>query len=94
MLEIMDSGIVKVNGEEVRLTPVEFKLLAALHEAHGKVRTREDLMVSVFGFKAPVSAATLKSSRAVDMTASRVRKKIPGIDTVRGFGYRLLKGEV
>jgi two-component system KDP operon response regulator KdpE len=45
----MESRTVTQNGEEVKLTPLEFKLLAALAARGGKVATHHQLLNEVWG---------------------------------------------
>ncbi|WP_130470138.1 winged helix-turn-helix domain-containing protein [Candidatus Magnetaquicoccus inordinatus] len=72
---------------EVRLTTMEFKLLALLLERRGRVQTREVLMNDVWGIDSYVQ------SRTVDVHIDRLRKKLGQaeqyIETVHGMGYRL-----
>jgi two-component system, OmpR family, response regulator MtrA len=77
------------NGEEVGLSPTEFRVLVELASAPGRVLSRELLLENVWGYD------YLGDSRLVDMAIQRLRAKIevdPGeprlIETVRGVGYR------
>ena len=78
---------VTVNGEPVRLTLTEFKLLAALLSARGRVLTRDQLMDKAMGTDVFVT------DRAIDVHITAIRKKLgPAsylVHTVRGVGYRL-----
>ena len=78
---------VAVNGEPVRLTLTEFKLLAALVGARGRVLTRDQLMDKAMGTDVFVT------DRAIDVHVTAIRKKLgPAswlVHTVRGVGYRL-----
>ena len=74
--------------EPIRLTPLEFKLLAALIDAKGQDIARDDLTARVFGRK--VHAHTLR------VTMHGLTKKLPLdeygrrlIQPVRGFGFWL-----
>ncbi|MDH4307394.1 MAG: response regulator transcription factor [Acidimicrobiia bacterium] len=76
-------------GQELALTPTEFRLLAELARSPGRVLSRELLLENVWGYD------YLGDSRIVDMAIQRLRSKIeadPGspqlIQTVRGAGYR------
>lgn len=84
---VIDELDVTVGDCAIQLTRAEFKVLVALKAANGKIRTREQLLVEAFG-----SAADIKT-RKVDMTVSRLKKKLGkaglAIKTVYGFGYRL-----
>ncbi len=78
---------VTVDGETVRLTLTEFKLLAALVAARGRVLTRDQLMDKAMGTDVFVT------DRAIDVHVTAIRKKLGTanwlIHTVRGVGYRL-----
>ncbi len=77
---------VTVNGKEVILTPMEFKLLTILLERKGRVQSREQLLSHVWQIEADVM------TRTVDTHIKRLRQKLgkagDGIETVRGLGYR------
>ncbi len=86
----MDTGarVVRRDGEEVRLTAVEFEVLEHLLRAAGTVLSREKLMREVL--EREYSAI----DRSIDMHVSNLRKKlgaehagIERIKTVRGVGY-------
>lgn len=77
------------NGEEITMTPTEFKLLLTLAEKPGIVYSRLQLL------KAALEDELLNVERTVDAHISRLRKKIEDdpahpkyIHTVYGFGYR------
>lgn len=78
---------VKVDGQDVELTPTEFKLLLTLAERRGRVQGRGHLLETVW------EAAPDIQTRTVDMHVQRLRSKLGAagelIETVRGFGYRL-----
>jgi two-component system alkaline phosphatase synthesis response regulator PhoP len=78
---------VTVNGELVKLTLTEFKLLTALINARGRVLTRDQLMDKAMGTDIFVT------DRAIDVHVTAIRKKLGVaswlIHTVRGVGYRL-----
>ena len=78
---------VTVNGKPIRLTSVEFKLLSMLMLRRGRVQARDRLLNEVWGYE------SLIDTRTVDTHVRRLRKKLgkaaDGIETVRGFGYRL-----
>ncbi len=83
---------VSVEGREVRLTPIEFKLLQALMEFPGRVFTRDQLLAHVYAFD---EAAVV--DRTVDVHIGKLREKIRDdpnrpryIQTVRGVGYKLV----
>lgn len=74
------------------LTVTEFRLLADLIQAKGRVRTRDRLLTDVWGYDADVL------SRTVDTHVRRLRDKLgpaaPWLETVRGIGYRIREPEV
>ena len=82
----IDAGAhtVTVEDEPVELTSLEFNLLRALAENHGRVLTRERLLESVWG------GEYFGETRVVDVHLGHVRRKLGGrfIVTVRGVGYR------
>jgi two-component system phosphate regulon response regulator PhoB len=73
-------------GEELDLTPNEFKLLLALMKQAGRVMTREKLLKEVQGDDVKVI------ERTVDTHLFSLRKKLGScseyIETIRGVGYR------
>jgi DNA-binding response OmpR family regulator len=83
---------VHAHGEEVTLTPQEFRLLVALARRHGAVCSHDELIASVWGVAPGVDARG-----ALSVLISRLRKRLgnhpstgrPSIESVRGFGYRL-----
>ena len=78
---------VTVEGDSVKLTLTEFKLLAALVGARGRVLTRDQLMDKAMGTDVFVT------DRAIDVHVTAIRKKLGKaswlVHTVRGVGYRL-----
>lgn len=88
----VDRHEVFVDGREVQLTAIEFKLLRSLMESPGHVFTRDQLLAT---FHALDDTAVV--DRAVDVHVGRLREKLGDdparprfIQTVRGFGYKLL----
>ncbi len=80
---------VRMKGRPVELTPKEFELLATLVATPGRVFGREELLDLVWGRDGFVEP------RTVDVHVARLRGKFaaakleePGIETVRGVGYR------
>ncbi len=78
----------RVGAAELKLTLTEFRLLAELVRAGGRVRSRDRLLSDVWGYDAEVM------SRTVDTHVRRLRSKLGAaaawLDTVRGVGYRIL----
>lgn len=77
-----------VEGNEVTLTALEFRLLARLMERVGRVQTREQLLEDVWGVTSEIE------TRTVDTHVNRLRDKLGSarelLETVRGVGYRLI----
>jgi two-component system phosphate regulon response regulator PhoB len=75
-----------VEGEEVGLTALEFRLLSTLIERSGRVQTRDSLLTTVWEMNGEVT------TRTVDTHVRRLRKKLGAasahIETLRGVGYR------
>jgi two-component system, OmpR family, phosphate regulon response regulator PhoB len=80
----------RLNGQEISLTPYEFKLLVTLAQNKGRVLTRDKLIEEVQGGGVAVV------ERAIDTHVFGLRKKLGEsadlIETVRGVGYRIAKG--
>jgi len=78
---------VRVNGKQVHLTSIEFKLLQRLMQRRGRVQDRDRLLNEVWGYE------TVIDTRTVDTHVRRLREKLgkagDAVETVRGFGYRL-----
>lgn len=78
---------VLVEGEELTLRPLEYKLLAIFVEHPGRVFSRTDLLQEVWGI------APDTNTRTVDTHIRRLRERLgtysEAIETVHGFGYRL-----
>ncbi len=73
----------RVDGQLVGLTATEFDLLACLLAAPGVVRTRDDLLAEVWGYRDG------SGRRTVDSHVRAVRRKLGAdvIRTVHGVGY-------
>jgi two-component system, OmpR family, response regulator BaeR len=81
---------VLLDGKEIELTPVEFRLLAALAAAPGRVFSRDGLLEKLYADHRVVT------DRTVDAHVKNLRRKLeavrPGSELVRsiyGVGYRL-----
>lgn len=85
--------IARVDGKEIAVRPLEFRLLEELVRRKGKVCSRESLLDHVWGMDAEVEI------RTVDVTVKRLRKVLAEhglgetIRTVRGAGYRYVEDE-
>jgi len=92
LVETMDTSIdlrartVRVQGNLVRLTKLEFEVLAALARRAGKPVSRQKIMTDVWG----ETGRSVSRSLNVHLVALRTKLNCPGLlQTVRGFGYRL-----
>lgn len=87
----VESHQVSLEGDEIVLTPTEFRLLQALLERRGRTRSRDQLLEKAWDFEARISDRI--QTRTVDMHVRRLRSKLGAvgdwIETMRGFGYRL-----
>lgn len=77
-------------GEEIALSPVEYRLLHYLLENAGQVMERGQILEAVWGYE--------YSDSVIETAISQLRKKIDEgkpklIHTVRGFGYSLRPSE-
>ncbi|HJT77149.1 MAG TPA: winged helix-turn-helix domain-containing protein [Gemmataceae bacterium] len=78
-----------VRGQELDLTPTEFRLLECLLRQPGRAFSRAQLMDAAIGEGAVVL------ERTIDVHVKALRKKLGRpdlIQTVRGVGYRFLEG--
>jgi DNA-binding response OmpR family regulator len=79
---------VRIGGELLDFTATEFKLLVVLMERCGRLQSREVLLNDVWGYESVID------TRTVDTHIRRLREKLgPAADlveTVRGFGYRMV----
>jgi two-component system phosphate regulon response regulator PhoB len=77
-----------VDGVEVQLTPLEFRLLSLFMARLGRVQSRERLLEDVWDASADLE------TRTVDTHVKRLREKLGSgrdlLETVRGVGYRLV----
>tara|TARA_Y100001936_G_scaffold174130_1_gene170600 strand:+ start:272 stop:1006 length:735 start_codon:yes stop_codon:yes gene_type:complete len=83
---------VLLEGRELILTPTEFRLLESLMERRGRTQSRKQLLERVWSYQSGISDRI--QTRTVDMHVRRLRSKLGRvggwIETVRGFGYRLV----
>jgi two-component system, OmpR family, response regulator MtrA len=83
---------VTLGGDELQLTPTEYRLLSALASRPDEVLTRDELAQLVWGYQ------DASSGRAIDVHIRRLRVKLdsaavppPPIISVRGFGYKIVR---
>ncbi len=79
--------IVTLDGKELVLTLMEFKLLVALIKRNGEAQSREILLSDVWDVDKSIN------TRTIDTHITRIREKLGEtgnmIKTVRGLGYKL-----
>ena len=82
---------VKIDGRKITLTLTEFRLLAAIVDARGRVLRRDQLIDAAMGDD------TIVTDRTIDVHMTALRKKLgPArkyIRTVRGLGYKLAEDD-
>lgn len=83
------SGIARVSGEEVHLTPIEYRLLVLLARNEGKVLTHQYLLEHAWGEGQVGDLASLR------VIMASLRKKVGAglIQTHVGVGYRMVRTE-
>jgi DNA-binding response OmpR family regulator len=84
-----DKRSVRIRGDDVELTFVEFEILSSLARAPGRVFTRDMLLAQIWGDSA------YRDPRTIDVHIRHLREKIEKdpkdpeyLFTVRGVGYR------
>lgn len=84
-----EKHLLKKDGEPVKLSGVEWKIVSALLEHHPRSLTREELLYLVWD-----KDAVFVEENTLNVNVSRLREKLgscggyPYIETVRGVGYR------
>lgn len=86
-LEVDFTGhVLRSRGREIKVTRLEFALLAALIQVKGRVLTRDQLLKEVWGYD------YYGGTRTIDVHIRRLRRKLGDvgecIETVFGVGYR------
>ena len=81
-----DAHRVWIDGTEILLTALEFKLLITLHDRQNRAQSRRQILTDVWGIEPDVE------TRTVDTHVKRLREKLGSagkyVQTVRGVGYR------
>lgn len=84
----------EIGGKTIGFTGMEFSLLYYLADNRNRAVSRGELLDKVWGFESEVE------TRATDDMIKRIRKKLTDagsilkIDTVWGFGFRILDGTI
>ena len=75
-----------IDGKRIDLTALEYRIFEDFFLNAGQVRTREELLTSVWGYQFE------GYERTVDVHIARLRRKLGDhanvLETVRGMGYR------
>jgi DNA-binding response OmpR family regulator len=83
------SHAVRMEDQEVQLSPREFQLLDLLVQNRGQVLPRDVILERIWGFDADVTTKT------IDATVKLIRKKLGSLgkqdllQSIRGVGYKL-----
>jgi len=83
------SRTVSLNGRDIAMTPLEYRLLAYLMHHAGRVLSQSELSEHVY------DQDVERESNAIEVLVSRVRRKIGSdlIETRRGQGYIIPQAE-
>jgi two-component system OmpR family response regulator/two-component system response regulator QseB len=79
-----------IDGNEIDLSPMEFRLLRAFLQQVGKIQTRDNLLQALRGDDKEEVASNL-----LDVHIHHLRKKLGSerINTVRGLGYMFMQDD-
>lgn len=77
-----DTFVCEIAGKEITLNRKEFELLKYFMENHGKVLSREKLLIELWGYDNG-------ETRTLDNHVARLRKLGIKIETIFGVGYKL-----
>jgi len=83
------SGRVAVDGNPVKLTALEYRLLSYLMHHQGRVVSRTELIEHLYDQDFD------RDSNTIEVFVGRLRRKLGGesIETIRGLGYRMAGGK-
>lgn len=86
-----ETGRAVVDGCQVTLTKLEYKILSSLMSHPGKLFTREEILAEIWDV-----SGNYVNDNTLSVTMKRIREKIGDVDgqfirTVRGMGYRIEK---
>lgn len=88
------AGCVTMGGEEIRLTPIEYKLLCLLSRNVGKVLTHKYITQSIWGNSLESTTASLRVFMATLRKKLTLSPENPApIQTHVGIGYRMIRVE-
>jgi len=85
-----ENHVAKLNGEELKLAPGEFRILALLVRNRGRVLARGRILDAVL-----TDDEKSVTERTVDVQVATLRRKLGAwaehIETIRGIGYRVVE---
>jgi len=85
------SGCTYLDGTELHLTPIEYKLLCLLARNVGKVLTHKYIIQTIWGSSSENSEASLRVFMATLRKKLDDNSQLPLIQTHIGIGYRMMK---
>src|SRR5262249_15850513 len=79
------SGKVTRNGQPVKLTALEFRVLSYLMHQRGRIVPQSELTEHIYAINSD------RDSNTIEVFVARLRRKLGAdlIETVRGLGYRI-----
>lgn len=86
-----ETGRTAVDGRQVTLTKLEYKILSSLMSHPGKLFSREEILAEIWDV-----SGNFVNDNTLSVTMKRIREKLGDADgrfirTVRGMGYRIEK---
>ena len=88
------AGCAYLNGGEIHLTPIEYKLLCLLAKNTGKVLTHNYILKEIWGSYTASDVGSLRVFMATLRKKLQTGGEQPYIQTHIGIGYRMLKQDV
>ena len=88
------AGCAYLSGEEIHLTPIEYRLLCLLAKNTGKVLTHNYILKEIWGSYTASDVGSLRVFMATLRKKLQTGGKQPYIQTHIGIGYRMLKQDV
>ena len=88
---IPENFTVKLNGENVKLTPIEFEILNNLFQHHGKAVSSGDLLKEIWGYSKDDDVETIRVH--IRHLRSKIEKSGSDknyIETIYGGGYKFM----
>lgn len=82
---------VKISGQEVKLTPIEYEILNCLVQNHGQTVSSSYILKEVWGYSQDDDIETIRVH--IRHLRSKIEKAVPNkkyIETIYGGGYKLI----